>query len=85
MQEIGKKCAQIELPWRWFDRYKVKEKKSDEERALDTFVVSQQTDFDSVNQPLYIGQKKWLPPQKNQSAREIQNWPTDGVDCVKND
>ena len=27
VQEIGKKCALIELPWRWFDRYTVKEKK----------------------------------------------------------
>ena len=27
MQEIGKKCAKSELPWRWFDRYTVKEKK----------------------------------------------------------
>ena len=30
-------------------------KKSDEKTTLDTFVVSQQTDFDSVNQGLYIG------------------------------
>ena len=52
-------------------------KKSDEKTTLDTFVVSQQTDFDSVNQALYIGKKKSLPPKKNQSAREIQNWPTD--------
>ena len=52
-------------------------KKSDEKTTLDTFVVSQQTDFDSVNQALYIGKKKSLQPKKNQSAREIQNWPTD--------
>ena len=52
-------------------------KKSDEKTTLDTFVVTQQTDFDSVNQALYIGLKKSLPPKKNQSAREIQNWPTD--------
>ena len=53
------------------------EKKSDEKTTLDTFVVSQQTDLESVNQALQIGVKKSLPPQRNQSAREIQNWPTD--------
>ena len=76
MQEIGKKSAQIELPWRWFDRYTVKEKK----RRKDNFghlcrLPTNGFRFSKSSTIHWL--KKSLPPQKNQSAREIQNWPTD--------
>ena len=76
VQEIGKKCAKIELPWRWFDRYTVKEKK----RRKDNFghlcrLPTNGFRFSKSRTIHWL--KKSLPPQKNQSAREIQNWPTD--------
>ena len=76
VQEIGKKCALIELPWRWFDRYTVKEKK----RRKDNFghlcrLPTNGFRFSKSRTIHWL--KKSLPPKKNQSAREIQNWPTD--------